>query len=453
MPNAFESFVNRSKPLMVLTLPILGTQLAQTGMGVVDTLIAGQAGTLDLAAVAVGASIWVPLLMFVSGVMAALSPMVAHAKGARDKAASAEALHQGLWLSGLVGIGGALILWLITTPLMNVMGVESSIAMLTQEYLNYIAMGLPAVAIYQSLRSYNEAVGLTKPVTVMAFAGLGLNIILNYIFVLGWGPIEAMGGPGCGLASAIVFWVSTIAIWLYTLHSKHHQKIQPLKGFQAPHLATIGKIASIGVPIGLAIFVEVSIFSAIALLIARLGPEIVAAHQIALNVSSLVFMIPLSLALALTVRVGQELGAGSPMDAKLAWKNGLMVNVMMSLVTAGLVLALRQPIVELYSSDAPVVELASYLLWFAALYQISDAIQVGAAGALRGYKDTFVMLLLTIISFWIVGLPLGYWLGLGQTQPLGAAGFWIGLVAGLSVNAILLLARLKFISKRTLKRA
>lgn len=432
-------------------LPILGTQLAQTGMGVADTLIAAQAGTLDLAAVAVGASIWLPLLMFVGGVMVALSPLVAHAKGARDKAASAEALHQGLWLSGVVGLAGALILWLITTPLMTGMGVEPSIAALTQEYLNYIALGLPAVAIYQSLRSYNEAVGLTRPVTVIAFLGLVVNVVLNYIFVLGWGPIEAMGGPGCGVASAIVFWASTLVLWLYTLYSKHHQKIQPLKGFQLPHLKVIGQIAAIGLPIGFTIFVEVSLFSAIALLIARLGPEIVAAHQIALNISSLVFMIPLSLALALTVRVGQELGAGSPKEAKLAWKNGLIVNVMMSVITAALVLLFKHPIVELYSDDSPVIELASYLLWFAALYQISDAIQVGAAGALRGYKDTMVTLQLSIISFWVVGLPLGYWLGLGQAQPLGAEGFWIGLVVGLTVNAILLLGRLRIISRRALK--
>ncbi len=433
---------------MVLTMPILGTQLAQTGMGVADTIIAGQAGALDLAAVAVGASLWLPMLMFVAGVMVALSPLVAHAKGARDRTASAEALHQGLWLSGLVGVSGGLILWLITMPVMRMMGVDPDIAQLTQEYLDYIALGLPAVAIYQSLRCYNEAVGLTRPVMVFAFLGLLLNVLLNYVFVLGWGPIDAMGGPGCGLASTLVFWASTLVLWWYTLKSHHHQKIKPLEGFQFPNLKVMGRIAAIGLPIGLAIFVEVSLFSVIALLIARLGPEIVAAHQIALNVSSLVFMIPLSLALALTVRVGQELGKGRTDLARQAWLHGLLVNVLMALVTAGLVLWFRHPIVELYSNNAQVVELASYLLWFAALYQISDAIQVGAAGALRGYKDTLVTLGLTIIAFWLIGLPLGYWLGLGQSQPLGAAGFWIGLVGGLSANALLLMTRLLLVAKR-----
>lgn len=445
-----QSFFRTAQPLLALMLPILGTQLAQTGMGVVDTLVAGMAGTLDLAAIAVGSSIWIPIVLLVSGIMVALSPLVAHAKGAKNKQRSREVLQQGVYLSFIIGILAMVLLLTLTRPIMEVMQVTPEIMAPTEEYLIYIAYSLPAVGIYQAFRSYNEAVNLTQPVTIIAIIGLLLNIPLNMVFVMGYGPIEAMGGPGCGLASLIVFYLAMFAVIIYTLISKHHNKIQPLKHFAAPHKTLILQIAAIGIPIGLAIFVETSLFCAIALLIARLGADAIAAHQIALNVSSLLFMVPLSLALALTVRVGQELGKQKAEYAKTVWKNALLVNLIFSAFNASLLLIFKDAIVSIYSSDTAVVGLATHLLLFAALYQLSDGLQVGAAGALRGYHDTFVTLILTIISFWFIGLPLGYYLGLSQSAPLGAEGFWIGLVVGLSVNAVLLISRLVYISRKTL---
>ena len=446
-----RSFFLTAKPLLALMLPILGTQLAQTGMGVVDTLVAGMAGTVDLAAIAVGSSIWIPVVLLVSGILVALTPLVAHAKGAKDKHRSREVLQQGLYLSVIIGFVAMTALLTLTRPIMELMDVTPELLAPTEQYLTYIAYGLPAVAIYQAFRSYNEAINLTKPVTVIAVASLLLNIPLNMMFVLGFGPIEAMGGPGCGLASLIIFYLAMFAVLLYTLLSSHHDKIRPLKHFAGPHGALIKQLAVIGIPIGLAIFVETSLFCVIALFIARLGADAVAAHQIALNVSSLLFMVPLSLALALTDRVGQELGKQKPEYAKTVWKNALLVNLLLSSLNASLLLIFKDSIVGIYTQDTGVVALATHLLLFAALYQLSDGLQVGAAGALRGYKDTLVTLVLTIISFWIIGLPLGYYLGLSQSAPMGAEGFWIGLVAGLSVNALLLITRLIHVTRRTLQ--
>lgn len=447
-----QSFLHTARPLLALMLPILGTQLAQTGMGVVDTLVAGMAGTLDLAAIAVGSSIWIPIVLLVSGILVALTPLVAHAKGAKDKHRSREILQQGIYLSLIIGFVAMALLLTLTRPIMEIMEVTPELMDPTEQYLTYIAYGLPAVAIYQAFRSYNEAVNLTKPVTVIAIASLLLNIPLNMVFVLGYGPIDAMGGPGCGLASLIIFYLAMFAVIFYTLFSHHHDRIKPLRHFAPPHRTIIKQLAVIGIPIGLAIFVETSLFCVIALLIARLGADAVAAHQIALNVSSLLFMVPLSLALALTVRVGQELGKKDAFNAKAVWKNALIVNLVFSCFSASLLLIFKDVIVSIYSSDTAVVGLATHLLLFAALYQLSDGLQVGAAGALRGYKDTLVTLLLTIISFWLIGLPLGYYLGLSQSAPLGAEGFWIGLVVGLSVNAVLLIGRLIHVSRQeTLK--
>lgn len=445
-----RSFFKQAKPLMVLMLPILGTQLAQTGMGVVDTLIAGLSGTLDLASIAVGTSIWLPLVLFESGIMVALSPLVAHAKGAKDKQQSAHYLQQGIYLGLVIGLLAMTILLLGTNPLMSFMDISPNIQAIANEYLFYIALALPAVAIHQAFRSYNEALHLTKPVTVIAFAGLLLNIPLNLLFVFGWGPIEAMGGPGCGLASLIVFYAMTIAIWLFTMFSRHHDKVKPLQHFTRPNVKTIGSISAIGLPIGLAIFAEVSLFSVIALFIAQLGPVVVAAHQITLNITTVTFMVPLSLATALTVRVGHELGRGDPVAAKQAWTNAIIINLMFALMNACILFFLREHLVGLYSQDNQVISLAMLLLMHAAIFQISDSLQVGAAGALRGYKDTMVTLGISIVSFWLIGLPSGYYLGLSQAAPMGAVGFWVGLIVGLSVNAVLLLSRLHYISRKTI---
>jgi len=429
-------------------LPILGTQLAQTGLGVADTLIAGMAGTLDLASIAVGTSIWLPLVLFEVGIMLALTPLVAHAKGAKDKALASHHLQQGIYLGAVIGICAMLLLLVATQPIMGMMGISQDIQTITSDYLFYIALALPGVAIHQAFRSYNEAVNLTKPVTIIAFAGLLLNIPLNFIFVLGFGPIEAMGGPGCGVATLIVFYTMTISIWLYTLLGKHHVKVKPLHHFEKPYYPSILNLGKLGLPIGLAIFAEVSLFCVIALFIARLGPVVVAAHQITLNISSVLFMVPLSLCTALTVRVGHELGNKNPIGAKHAWVNGIQVNLLFAVLNASILYFLGESITTLYTQDQYVIQLAAYLLLHAAIFQISDSIQVAAAGALRGYKDTMATLLISLIAFWGVGLPLGYYLGLSSSAPMGASGFWVGLIIGLTVNAILLLARLYKVSQR-----
>jgi MATE family multidrug resistance protein len=445
-----SSFIKQAKPLLALTLPIMGTQLAQTGMGVVDTVIAGLASTLDLASIAVGSSIWVPLVMLASGIMVALSPLVAQAKGRKDKALSARVLQQGIYLSLIIGVLAMVLLLYLTTPLMQLMSVTHDIQVTTQAYLTYIAFGLPAVAVHQALRSYNEAINLTQPVTLIAVFGLLLNIPLNLIFVFGYGPIEAMGGPGCGLASCIIFYLQAVLLALYTLFSRYHQNVSPLKQFALPQSKFMLSILALGLPIGLAIFVEVSLFCIIALFIARLGPDVVAAHQITLNITSLLFMVPLSLALALTVRVGQELGKGNSEAARASWIAGLKINLLFSLFNGAVLLILGHSIVSLYTQDESVIELASYLLLYAALYQISDGLQVACAGALRGYRDTLMTLIITVTSFWLLALPFGYYLGLSGDAPWGAEGFWIGLVVGLSINAVLLSIRLKKVSAKTL---
>jgi multidrug resistance protein, MATE family len=440
-----------SKELMTLTLPIMGTQLSQTGMGVVDTIVAGKASAADLAAIAVGASIWLPLLLFVSGVMVAVSPRVANAFGANNPARMQETLQQGLWLALLIGLLSLIIMPLFTPPLLNLMSVDPELHASINRYVTYVAFGLPAAAMFQTLRSYNEAMGLTMPVMLISFAGLFLNIPLNLLFVFGAGPIDPMGGPGCGLATALIFMLMLSALAAYTHFAAPHRAIKPLNNLRKPNRAAMD-ILRLGFPIGLAIFVEVSLFCVVALFIASLGTVVIASHQIALNVSSVTFMIPLSLALALTVQVGQNLGRNDPTMARAAWLNGLRLNLSLALFNALLLAIGGALIASWYSNNPEIVSLAASLMLYAAVYQFSDSAQVAAAGALRGYEDTTITFLLTLVAFWGIGLPSGYWLGMGMPEPMGAAGFWIGLVIGLTANALLLGLRLRFISRRAMQK-
>ena len=212
----------------------------------------------------------------------------------------------------------------------------------------------------------------------------------------------------------------------------------------------IKHILKVGVPIALSLLFEVSLFSVVAILLAPLGADIVASHQIAINFSGLVFMVPLSFAMALTIKVGYCVGQQEYQQAKNICKDAVIFGLMIVVVTAVATIIFRTQIAEIYTTEAPVIELAASLMFLAALFQFSDAIQVISAGALRGYKDTTSILIITFISYWFVGLTLGVVLAMTDllVPKMGASGFWIGFISGLTVAAVFLAWRLKFIQNR-----
>lgn len=445
------------RALLALLLPILGGQVAQTANGFVDTLMAGQVSPLDLAAVAVGASIWVPLLLFMVGVIIAATPILAQHVGASRHARVVPAAWQALWLALAIGLFGFVLLR-NAVRLFAWMDVPPFLQELTVDYLDSLSWGMPGIALFIGLRSYTESLSHPAPVLVISFIGLLANIPLNYLFIYGvdfggafWLP--AMGGPGCGAATAVVMWLMAGLLWLYVRHGRHYREHAPAGtrfGNHPPRPDPRALLAmlQLGLPIGLAIFFEVSIFSAIAVLISTMGADVVAGHQIALNFASLTFMLPLSVGLALTVRTGLAVGAGDTDAARLAVRTGITLTLGIALFNAGLLLLGRDWIPAIYTDDPGVRALASALLVYAAIFQLPDALQVTANGALRGFHDTRVPMWLTLVAYWCVGLPLGWCLGFGSLfgietgLALGPQGFWIGLVAGLIVAAWLLNRRL-----------
>lgn len=431
------------RSLLMLATPIIIAQLAHTAMGFVDTLMAGRVGPHDLAAVALGNSIWVPVFLLMTGILLATTPKVAQRYGAGDESSIGPLVRQALWLAVVVGGGAAALLWNAEIVLHS-MNVEPDLIEPSMGYLRAVACGFPAVALYHVLRCFSDGLGHTRPSMVIGIFGLMLNIPLNYIFIYGKFGLPAMGGVGCGWATGLVMTFMFVCMLAWVKWASFYKSSELFKRFEWPQWSVIKRLLSIGLPIGIAVFAESSIFAVIALLIGGLGATVVAGHQIALNFSSLVFMIPYSLGMAATVRVGQALGRHDPRGARFAAGVSMATALVYACCSATLILLLREQIVSIYTPDPTVIALASMLIVYAALFQLSDAIQVTAAGALRGYQDTRVTMLLTLFAYWGIGLPVGYALGLSNWlgEPSGPQGLWQGLVVGLTCAAVMLAVRL-----------
>ncbi|MFZ5723230.1 MAG: MATE family efflux transporter [Pseudomonadota bacterium] len=445
---------NRSelRALLALVLPILGGQVAQTANGFVDTVMAGQVSPLDLAAVAIGASIWVPVFLFMVGVIIAATPILSQHLGAGRHARVVPAAWQALWLALAIGLLGFVALR-NAVLFFELLDVPPQLRDMTVRYLDSLSWGMPGVALFIGLRTYTESLSHPLPVLVISLIGLVANIPLNYVFIYGEFGLPAMGGPGCGAATAVVMWLMALLMWLYVRHAAHYREKAPpgtrIDGrVHRPEPRALLAMLILGLPIGLAIFFEVSIFAVVAVLLSTMGELVVAGHQIALNFASLTFMLPLSVGLALTVRTGLAVGAGDLAAARRAVRTGLLLSCGIALFNAGILLAGRDLIPALYTADAAVRALAAALIVYAAIFQLPDALQVTANGALRGFHDTAVPMWITLFAYWCIGLPIGWMLGFGTLfgidtgVALGPQGFWIGLVAGLAAAALLLNMRL-----------
>ncbi|MCC6075502.1 MATE family efflux transporter [Pseudomonas sp. GCM10022188] len=448
-PSRFQRSLDEVKALLALAGPIIVAQLANTAMGFVDALMAGRVGPRDLAAVALGNSIWIPVLLLMNGILMATTAKVARKVGAGTYALIGPLVRQALWLGLAIGLLATALL-MSAEPVLVLMQVEDSLRTTTMGYLQAIALGFPALALYQVLRGFSDGLGSTRPSMVIGIVGLLLNIPANYVLIYGKFGLPALGGVGCGWATALVMYFMFAAMLWWVHWAPAYRSSRLFEHLELPHWPAIRELLAIGLPIGVAIFAEASIFSVIALLIGSLGASVVAGHQVALNFSSMVFMIPYSLAMAATVRVGQALGRGAPRDARFSAGVAMATALAYACCSASLIVLLRGDIARLYTPDAEVVAVAGALLVYSALFQFSDAIQVTAAGALRGYQDTRATMLITLLAYWGIGLPIGYGLGLSGLfgSPSGPAGLWQGLVVGLSCAALLLGVRLQRSARR-----
>ena len=444
---------NELRALLSLATPIIIAQLAYTSIGFVDTVMSGHFSARDLAAVALGNSIWIPLFLLMTGILLATTAKVAQRFGAGKLDEIATLVRQALWLALVVGSLAGAVLWHAEYAL-QLMQVDAALIEPTMGYLHGVALGFPCMALYHVLRCYSDGLGHTKPSMMFGLFGLLLNIPLNYVLIYGKLGLPALGSVGCGWASALVMLAMLLAMRWWIGHAPFYAPTTPLGQFEMPRWSVIQRLLAIGLPIGISVFAESSIFAVIALLIGSLGATVVAGHQIALNFSSLVFMIPYSIGMAATVRIGQTLGRGEPRDARFAAGVSMAAALGYACLSASCMLLLKDQIAAIYSSTPEVVALAASLIVYAALFQFSDAVQVTAAGALRGYQDTRATMLITLFAYWGIGLPVGYLLGLSDIwgQASGPAGLWQGLIAGLTGAALMLLLRLRKSARHSIYR-
>lgn len=433
------------RPLLRLMLPILLTQVAQAGYGLIDTLMAGRLSPADLASVAIGAGLWLPVVLFLSGILMATTPLVSEALGAKRPQDIPPVTAQALLLAVLLGLAGSAILsglpWLFPW-----IGIPESLAPKAALFLRCIAWGMPAVTLYATLRGYTEALGHPRPVTLISLAGLILVVPLNAVFLYGWGPFPAMGGAGCGVANAITQWILLGVLATYLSQSSDYHSVRITWSGRRWDAPAQRRFLAIGLPIGLAILFEASLFCVAALVLSPLGDVVVAAHQIALSVTSQLFMLPLSLAIAVTIRIGTAYGAQAWEQIRAIQRAGFTLATLVSVITMTLLLLCRNWIPQAYTPDHAVQQLAGQLLLFAAMYQVADAWQVTAAGCLRGLQETRWPMWITLICYWVVALPLGIYLA--HHTGWGAQGLWLSLLTGLFMASAGLLWRLRLHTQR-----
>ena len=424
---------------LVLAFPLVLGQLAAMLMSVVDSMLAGHYGVDTLAAVTVGGSIWTMALLLCVGVMMAVPPSVAQLNGAGRRADIGPLWRQALWIALPLGLLLAAGVWL-SPALLEAIGIVPQVRPQATAFLHAIAPGAPALVFYIAFRYLSEGLAWTPPTMVFGLAGLAVLAPLGYGLMYGAGPLPERGAAGLGRATAIVLWLQAAGFALYLRRSRRFADLELFARWEAPRWTTIRDLLALGLPMGVSIFMEGSLFVATALLIGRIGAVDVAAHQIAISVASVCFMLPLGIAMATTVRVGHAAGAQDLSAMRWAAGAGFALGGVTQALAAAVLVFGGAIIAGWYTDAAPVAALAVLLMRYAAVFQLPDGIQVLSAGALRGLKDTRVPMLITVLAYWGIGLPLGAWFGLHRGQ--GAPGLWIGLILGLGVAALLLALRL-----------
>ncbi len=443
--------------LIRLGIPVYVAQLSGVGMSVVDTIMTGQSSAVDMAAVAVASSIWNPLSLFGVGVLLAMTPLCAQLVGENRSTEVPHLLRQGLWCAFFMSVPIMCIFFVLST-MMESFGLEEHLATLAGGYLRAVLWGLPGFYLFINIRGMLEGFSRTRPAMVISLFALLLNIPVNYIFIYGKFGLPAMGAVGCGVATALCFWVMGVCMVFFVRKDATIMALGDLfkpifvKVDTIPRISwhDVFRIFRIGTPSALAVVFEVSLFAVSALALAPLGTVAVAGHQVAMNVSHVLFILPLSIAMTCTIRVGYCLGARQFIHARITAWTALTLGFILSFLSAVMIFFLRQEIPYIYNDEGAVVELTATLLLYAAMYQVVDTTQIVSVGVLRGYNDTTFIFIMGFICYWIIGFPLGYILSRTSllVEPMGPAGFWIAFIVALAFGAVCYLLRVMHLQRQ-----
>lgn len=441
-----QALRQKTRQLLIILGPILVTQIGLSLMNFADTVMAGRFDPVDLAGVAIGGSIWAPVHTGLSGILLALTPIVAQLLGAGRGREITDAVVQALYLSVVlalaVGAVGAAVLPII----LDGMALDAPVRHIAFGYLAAIGFGIIPAFAYTVLRSFMDALGQTRATMGITMLSLPVNVLLNYVLIFGVWGFPRLGGIGAGLATGLTYWIITAVAAVVILRVEPFRSYRAFEKWVRPSWRAWAEQLRIGVPIGFAVFFEVGIFSAVSLLMSRFGTMTLAAHQAAINFGGLLYMVPMSIAMALTITVGYEVGAGRPEHARQYSMLGLGTSLGMAVLSALGLVFFRSHVAGWYTSDPAVRTLVESFLYYVIFFQLSDAVAAPIQGTLRGHKDVNVTLIVALVSYWGIGLPGGYLLA--NFTAMGPYGYWIGLISALAGGAVGLALRLRWIYRR-----
>ena len=458
---AHPSFTDSARRIVPLAWPVLVGQLAVLAFSTVDTVMVARYSALDLAALAVGGAAYISVFVALMGVVLAVGPIAGQLFGARKLPEAGRQLHQAIWLAlGLSVVGCSVLLF--PEPFLALARTQPAVAAKVRGYLGALAFALPSALLFTAFRGFNTAVSRPKIVMALQLGALALKVPLNAALIFGltvgeW-RIPAFGAPGCGIATAIVMACQLLAAWWVLRHDAFYAPFElHASRLAPPQRASLAELLRLGVPMGLAIGIEVTGFTFMAFFISRLGATPVAGHQIAANMVSLMFMMPLALANATGTLVAQRIGADDPRDARRIGWHGLLLALAIATAMGGGAYLLRELLLRAYTPDPVIIAAAMPLLAWVMLFHIADAAQTLAAFILRAYRIATVPLLIYASSMWGVGLGGGYLLafnanGLTPSALQGAPGFWAASTAGLAFAGLALTGLLAWLLKTTTRR-
>jgi MATE family multidrug resistance protein len=440
-----HTLLHSARRIAPLAWPVFIGQVAVLAFGTVDTVMIARYGALDLAALAVGGAVYITVFVGLMGAVLAIGPIAGQLYGANRRHEAGAQFHQAVWLAlGLALLGCTALLF--PQPFLDLARAPPEVAEKIRHYLLALAFALPPALVFTAFRGFNNAVSRPKAVMAMQLGGLALKVPLNAMLIYGvdWGPLHvpAFGAPGCGIATAIAMWLQLVAAWVllrrdpfYASFDLHATRLAPL------HRPSQKELLRLGVPMGLSILVEVTGFTFMAIFISRIGPTAVAGHQLAANLVSMMFMMPLSIANASSTLVAQSIGADdAPGARRLSW-HGLQIGLLVAAVMGSGVYLSREQVLGAYTHDPVIIAAAMPLLAWVVVFHIADAGQTVASFVLRAYRVATVPLVIYAVALWGVGLGGGYVVafnltGLTPRVLQGALGFWSASTAGLTLSAV-----------------
>ena len=449
MQNFITKYKKDFRLNLKLALPLMASQLGQVIVNFVDNIMVAKLGPAALAGVSFANALYAICLVFGMGISFALPPLISEAQGAVDDRRISSYFKHSLIVNLAFGVI-SMILLIAFIPFMKYLGQDPEIIPHAAEYMYYSALGMIPFMIFQTLRCYSDGLSETLPSMIIIILGNLLNVILNYLLIFGHWGLPEMGTAGAALSSLISRVFMVFGILIIFRHWKNLWIYLSEVRFNMYKSSYFKKILSLGIPSSFQMTFELTAFSAAAIIMGFIGKIEQASHQIAINLASITFMIATGLAMASTIRVGNQLGKGDISKVKDAGYSAMIqITIFMIVAAIGFVLA-RHLLPTIYMDNAEVISIAAYLLLAAAIFQIPDGIQVITLSALRGLQDVKVPTFITFLSYWLLGIPCSYILAI--TLEWGPIGVWIGLILGLTISAIFLSYRFKMLTDKLAKK-